>query len=98
MNKEVQPGLGIQRGGSKQQSVSPLSKVSDCLPDEALARLEATASGLTEEQVERQRALYGANEISHEKPPTWYAQLFHAFLTPFNGVCSRSASSRSSPT
>ena len=27
-----------------------------------------------------------ANEISHEKPPAWYEQLFHAFLTPFNGV------------
>ena len=24
--------------------------------------------------------------MTHEKPPTWYGQLFHAFLTPFNGV------------
>src|SRR5260363_303847 len=29
---------------------------------------------------------YGLNEVSHEKPPTWYHQLFEAFLTPFNGV------------
>ena len=24
--------------------------------------------------------------MTQEKPPTWYQQLFHAFLTPFNGV------------
>jgi P-type Mg2+ transporter len=24
--------------------------------------------------------------VSHEKPPSWYHQLFDAFLTPFNGV------------
>ena len=29
---------------------------------------------------------YGPNEVTREKPPTWYTQLFHAFLTPFNGV------------
>jgi Mg2+-importing ATPase len=24
--------------------------------------------------------------VTHDKPPTWYEQLFRAFLTPFNGV------------
>ena len=43
-------------------------------------------TGLTEEQVEERRERYGLNEVSHEKPPSWYEQLFHAFLTPFNGV------------
>jgi len=43
-------------------------------------------SGLTPEQVEERLERYGPNEITHEKPPTWYQQLFHAFVTPFNGV------------
>jgi Mg2+-importing ATPase len=38
--------------------------------------------GAVAERLER----HGPNEITHEKPPTWYHQLFRAFLTPFNGV------------
>jgi P-type Mg2+ transporter len=56
------------------------------VPDEALTKLDALRSGLTSEQVEERLEKYGPNEISHEKPPTWYVQLFHAFVTPFNGV------------
>ena len=43
-------------------------------------------AGLTSEQAEARLEQYGPNEVTHEKPPTWYQQLFHAFLTPFNGV------------
>jgi P-type Mg2+ transporter len=55
-------------------------------PEKTLEWLDTTSSGLTEEQVEERRKRYGRNEVTHEKPPTWYEQLFHAFLTPFNGV------------
>ena len=44
-------------------------------PEEALKRLDAGRGGLTPEQVEERREQYGANEISHEKPPAWYATL-----------------------
>ena len=64
----------------------PLPELCACAPEEALVRLEASKSGLTEEQVEARLDQYGPNEVTHEKPPTWYQQLFHAFLTPFNGV------------
>ena len=57
-----------------------------CAADETLARLDASRGGLTDEQVQDRLTRYGANEISHEKPPAWYAQLFRSFLTPFNGV------------
>jgi Mg2+-importing ATPase len=65
---------------------SPLPELCACAPEEALARLEASRSGLTDEQVEARLDQYGPNEVTHEKTPTWYWQLFHAFLTPFNGV------------
>jgi Mg2+-importing ATPase len=52
--------------------------------DAALAALEAQRAGLTEEEVERRRELYGRNDVAHEKPPAWYAQLLHAFANPFN--------------
>ena len=65
---------------------SPLLDLCDCAPDEALTQLDANRSGLTPEQVEQRLEQHGPNEITHEKPPTWYQQLFHAFVTPFNGV------------
>ena len=63
-----------------------LPKLCECAPEAALHELETARAGLTEEQVAARQAQYGLNEVSHEKPPTWYQQLFRAFLTPFNGV------------
>jgi Mg2+-importing ATPase len=53
---------------------------------EALDKLQASLEGLTPEQVEDRLLQHGPNEVSHEKPPTWFQQLLHASVTPFNGV------------
>lgn len=84
MNKELLT-RSVAAATSKRPA-SPLSELCRHNPDEALARLNATRAGLNEEQVEERLEQYGPNEVTHEKPPTWYQQLFHAFLTPFNGV------------
>jgi P-type Mg2+ transporter len=72
------------------QSVNDIKRLSldlcVCPPDDALKQLNAGRSGLTPEQVEERLEQYGPNQITQEKPPTWYQQLFHAFVTPFNGV------------
>lgn len=87
MNKPIKNPAPIHpSNGTKPQASSLLAEVCACSPEEALARLEALRSGLTEEQVEARLDQYGRNEVTHERPPTWYQQLFHAFLTPFNGV------------
>jgi len=84
MNKEL--ANRAMPSGASEQPPPQLSEVCICTPEEVLARLEATRSGLTTEQAEARLERYGPNEVTHEKPPTWYRQLFHAFLTPFNGV------------
>src|SRR5262245_20576423 len=84
MNKELTNQPAVSNGSKR--FPPPLSEVCSCTPEEVLARLEGTRSGLTPEQVEARLEQYGSNEVTHEKPPTWYQQLFHAFLTPFNGV------------
>lgn len=63
-----------------------LLKVADRPPEEALSILASRREGLTEDQLEARLEQYGPNEVTHERPPAWYEQLFHAFLTPFNGV------------
>jgi Mg2+-importing ATPase len=52
--------------------------------DQALAELGSNRNGLTEDEVEARREKFGRNEVAHEKPPTWYAELARAFANPFN--------------
>jgi Mg2+-importing ATPase len=87
MNEEIRNRLKVPGPSeSKKLLSSPLPELCDCGPEEALQRLDAQRGGLTPEQVEERQERYGPNEVTHEKPPAWYVQLFHAFLTPFNGV------------
>jgi Mg2+-importing ATPase len=85
MNEEIGNRLN-NRSGNEAKQRSPLLDLCDCTPEEALTRLDAIRSGLTPEQVEERLEKHGPNEVTHEKPPSWYQQLFHAFVTPFNGV------------
>ncbi|MEA3247506.1 MAG: magnesium-translocating P-type ATPase [Gemmatimonadota bacterium] len=54
--------------------------------DAALSALGSTRAGLTDDEALARREQVGPNAIAHEKPPAWYAQLWHAFLVPFNVV------------
>ena len=50
---------------------------------ELLARFDTTAEGLPKTEVEDRLALFGPNEIAHERPPAWYVQLLLGFKNPF---------------
>lgn len=49
----------------------------------ALAFLETTEYGLSEEEAKRRIDQFGRNEVAHEKPPAWYVQLLLSFNNPF---------------
>lgn len=51
-----------------------------------LSRLKTREKGLDFVDVELLSEQYGSNEISHEKPLSWYRQLADAFVNPFSGV------------
>ena len=80
---ETRPDRRVSGGLDQQSALRELDK---CTPAQAVAQLDASPGGLTEDEVRERLARYGANEISHEKPPVWYSQLLRSFLTPFNGV------------
>jgi len=51
--------------------------------DQVLLSLSSHPRGLTEADAAARLRQYGKNEVTHEKPPTWYVQLFKAFNNPF---------------
>ena len=53
------------------------------IPD-VLAAQKSSPDGLSSMEADTRRAVDGLNEISHDKPPAWYIQLFHALNNPFN--------------
>jgi len=46
--------------------------------------LETDEHGLVGYEVKERQKKYGLNEISYERPPTWYELLFRSYLNPFN--------------
>lgn len=53
---------------------------------ECLTLLNSHEEGLTGRMVHLKRKQFGLNEIQHNKAPSWYVQLFQAFLNPFIAV------------
>ncbi|WP_286925643.1 magnesium-translocating P-type ATPase [Flavobacterium sp. UBA4197] len=50
------------------------------------ALLETSEAGLSQQTAEEKLKKFGPNEIQHEKAPSWYKQLFMAFVNPFIAV------------
>ncbi len=75
-----------KNGGRK--SSAPLDarlvELAYCDADATYAALDTNRQGLTDDEVLARRTKYGRNEVAHEKPPTWYAELGRAFANPFN--------------
>ena len=63
-----------------------LRKATSVNSDVFFQMFQSNSNGLSESEVVAKRKLYGANEIAHEKAPSWYSQLFQAFLNPFIAV------------
>lgn len=51
-----------------------------------LEMLESSENGLSATALQQKQREYGLNEIAHEKAPSWYKQLFQAFVNPFIGI------------
>ena len=63
-----------------------LKRVADATQPEAFEILRTNPHGLTRAQAEERAREMGRNEVAREKPPKWYAQMWDAFYSPFNGL------------
>ncbi len=76
----------IRENGLNEASVTKLKTASRTDESAYYAMLDSNAGGLSTDQVEWRLKKYGLNEVHHEKTPSWYKQLFHAFINPFIGI------------
>ncbi|WP_306349772.1 magnesium-translocating P-type ATPase [Flavobacterium sp. '19STA2R22 D10 B1'] len=67
-------------------ATTKLRSVSKAKSDLFYAFLESSDKGLSPNTAEEKIKKFGYNEIQHEKAPTWYKQLFTAFVNPFIAV------------
>ncbi|MBF2064823.1 MAG: magnesium-translocating P-type ATPase [Calothrix sp. C42_A2020_038] len=51
--------------------------------DKVLRSLDSNKEGLVNNDALSRLKKFGKNEVSHEKPPTWYGQLLQSFNNPF---------------
>jgi Mg2+-importing ATPase len=61
----------------------PLLEAAGLPLPELLARYDTTAAGLPPAKAADRLALFGPNEVGHERPPAWYVQLLAGFKNPF---------------
>jgi Mg2+-importing ATPase len=86
--KETISRLSIMPGGNGMDSttVDQLKNMARADKNFVLETINTSEAGLSLEEAEQRQEQYGFNEISHQQAAAWYIQLFHAFITPFNGV------------
>ncbi len=73
-----------ERRTIRRSTISPLLwQLARGKPSFALEKLYTSPQGLDDEEVLKRRKIYGKNEVARDKPPAWWAQLLHAFSSPF---------------
>jgi len=67
-------------------AIARLKAISAVGRSKSLEELSTQLHGLSADEVRERLAIYGLNEVVHEKAPKWYIQLFQAFVNPFIAV------------
>src|SRR5262245_66568344 len=82
LRAKLQARLAAKRRASDDAFMT-IAEASSREVDEVLAALDTSREGLTDVEAEARLARYGFNEVGHEKPPRWYAQLPLGCKKPF---------------
>ncbi len=72
--------------GRSRESEALLREVAPLPAPAALARMASRSEGLQSGEVAERLEQSGPNLVASEKPPTWYAGLWHAWNNPFNYI------------
>ena len=85
--KLIHKNLKTQMGTAHEKSIArDLTASSKKTPEQVIEELNSNLRGLTADEVNKRLAQYGRNVVVHDKPKSWYRQLWEAFNNPFNYV------------
>jgi P-type Mg2+ transporter len=93
-----QPTVDSVRGGrnggdrskegtaERARSAAQLRDAAQASVDELFASLQTGPRGLGESVAEERLEANGPNQVAHERPPSWYVQLWHGFANAFSAL------------
>jgi P-type Mg2+ transporter len=70
----------------KSRSAAQLREAAGASVDELFAAFHSTTHGLTTTAAEERLKVDGPNLVAHERPPSWYSQLWHGFANAFSAL------------
>jgi len=70
----------------RQQATERLRDAGRSSNQELFQKYETGLDGLTAEVAAERLETYGLNQVAHERPPTWYIQLWHGFANAFSAL------------
>ena len=86
-NKKIQNKRQISQNAIKQDNTKK-RLIMTAMQEEnlVLARMGTSENGLSQQQVEEYRDLYGTNKVTQHKKESLIKRLFQAFINPFTGI------------
>ncbi|HEY4882032.1 MAG TPA: magnesium-translocating P-type ATPase [Myxococcales bacterium] len=72
--------------GARSIAIERLRRAALASPEEVLRMMDTSLAGLSEEVVEERLREHGENQVAHERPPSWYVQLWHGFANAFSAL------------
>ena len=68
------------------RSAAQLREAAQASVDELFASLQTGPRGLADGVAEERLETNGPNQVAHERPPSWYVQLWHGFANAFSAL------------
>ena len=72
--------------GARSIAIKRLRQAALASPEEVLRMMDTSLAGLSEEVAEERLREHGENQVAHERPPSWYVQLWHGFANAFSAL------------
>lgn len=71
---------------TRSRATDRLREAAQQLAPALLNELQSSAEGLTDTVAADRLETHGPNQVSHERPPAWYLQLWHGFANAFSAL------------
>src|SRR3989442_2115939 len=72
--------------GKRSRAAAKLREAAGIPADDLFRTYQTDPNGLSEPDAAERLEQHGPNQVAHERPPTWYVQLWHGFANAFSAL------------